>query len=70
MFENILLALLRFYKSIISPILPRACRFYPTCSEYMMDAITKHGPLKGLAMGTYRLLRCNPFCDGGYDPVE
>ena len=70
MFANILLALLKFYKHIISPLLPPACRFYPTCSEYMMQAIIKYGPLKGVALGIYRLLRCNPFCEGGYDPVD
>ena len=68
-FSNLLLALLRFYKNIISPALPPACRFYPTCSEYMMEAVLTHGVLKGLALGIFRLLRCNPFCKGGYDPV-
>jgi putative membrane protein insertion efficiency factor len=64
-----MLFLLRGYKKIISPLLPPACRFYPTCSEYMADAITGHGVIKGLWLGAYRLLRCNPLCKGGYDPV-
>jgi len=67
--SKILLTLLKFYKKVISPALPPACRFYPTCSEYMMEAVVTHGALKGIAMGTFRLLRCNPFCKGGYDPV-
>ena len=67
--SKILLILLRFYKKVISPALPPACRFYPTCSEYMMEAVVTHGVLKGLALGAYRLLRCNPFCKGGFDPV-
>lgn len=62
--------LLRFYKKFISPFLPRCCRFYPTCSEYMAEAIRKKGVLKGLCMGFWRILRCNPFNRGGYDPVR
>ena len=49
--------------------MPPSCRFYPTCSEYMAEAIMKYGALKGLGLGIWRLLRCNPFCKGGYDPV-
>jgi uncharacterized protein len=60
---------LRFYKRYISPLLPRACRFEPTCSVYMYQAIKRKGILKGLALGAKRLLRCNPFCAGGFDPV-
>ena len=45
------------------------CRFAPTCSEYMIGALRAHGPLRGLALGVWRILRCNPFCKGGYDPV-
>jgi len=57
------------YKKIISPFLPDACRFYPTCSEYAAEAITKHGVLKGVLLSVWRVLRCNPYCKGGYDPV-
>jgi len=66
---KVLLALLRGYKRWISPLFGPRCRFYPSCSEYMYEAIVKHGMLKGLAMGLFRVLRCNPFCRGGYDPV-
>ena len=64
-----MLAFLRFYKRQISPLLPPACRFTPTCSEYAMEAIERYGPLKGGWMAFLRLLRCNPFHPGGYDPV-
>jgi hypothetical protein len=64
------LKILRIYKRWISPMLPSACRFYPTCSEYMMEAIEKHGVLRGVGLGARRLLRCHPFCEGGFDPVR
>lgn len=60
---------IRFYKKFISPFLPRSCRFYPSCSEYAMEAVTKHGVIKGTLLAVWRILRCNPFCKGGYDPV-
>jgi uncharacterized protein len=60
---------LRFYKAAISPHLPVACRFVPSCSEYAAEAVAKHGLLHGLALGVWRILRCNPFARGGYDPV-
>ncbi|MGH9855037.1 MAG: membrane protein insertion efficiency factor YidD [Blastocatellia bacterium] len=62
--------LLRFYKYAISPILPPACRFTPTCSEYAAEAIEKYGFLKGFWLGLKRLSRCHPFSNGGYDPVR
>ncbi len=61
--------LLRLYKLIVSPWLPDACRFYPTCSVYAIDAVRKHGAIKGSFMAVKRVLRCNPFFEGGYDPV-
>ncbi|MBQ2201815.1 MAG: membrane protein insertion efficiency factor YidD [Clostridia bacterium] len=67
--KRILLALLRFYKRCISPLLPNACIYTPTCSEYAMEAIQKHGVIKGTGLAIWRLLRCNPFMKGGYDPV-
>lgn len=60
---------IKLYKKYISPLLGDHCRYYPTCSEYMMEAITVHGVIKGLVLGSYRLLRCNPWGKGGYDPV-
>ena len=69
MMKSILCGLVRFYQQFLSPLLPRACRFYPSCSEYMVQAITEHGVLRGVALGGWRILRCNPFTPGGYDPV-
>jgi uncharacterized protein len=66
----LLLALLRFYKTFISPMLPPACRFTPSCSEYMFEAISRFGAGKGVYMGIKRILRCHPFSKGGYDPVQ
>ncbi len=67
--KRLLLAMLRFYKRNISPTLPPSCRFTPTCSEYAMEAIEKYGAVKGGWLAFRRVLRCNPFCKGGYDPV-
>lgn len=61
---------LRAYKRFLSPLLPSACRFEPTCSEYMREAVERHGVLRGIGMGLKRLLRCHPFCQGGFDPVR
>jgi putative membrane protein insertion efficiency factor len=61
---------LKAYKWILSPVLPSACRFYPTCSEYMREAVERYGAAKGVWMGVRRLLRCHPFQAGGYDPVR
>ena len=63
------LLLLKCYKRFISPCLPHACRFEPTCSVYMYQAIQKRGLFRGLFLGIKRLLRCHPFCEGGIDPV-
>ena len=65
----IALAPLRFYKRFLSPLLPPMCRFDPTCSIYMMQAIEKHGTLRGVWLGLRRLARCHPFNPGGWDPV-
>lgn len=64
-----LLGLIRAYRAAISPLLPRACRFYPSCSEYAGEAITTHGVWRGLTLAAARLLRCHPWCEGGVDPV-
>lgn len=66
----VLLALIRLYQMTISPALPaNTCRFYPTCSHYGYQAIYKHGAIKGTLLAAWRVLRCNPFNPGGYDPV-
>lgn len=60
---------LKVYKKMISPMLGPRCRYYPSCSDYTMQAIGKHGVIKGIILGTFRILRCNPFCRGGVDHV-
>ncbi len=67
--RTVALLFLRFYKRFISPMLPPMCRFEPTCSVYMMQAIEKHGLLRGVWLGLRRLARCHPFNAGGWDPV-
>jgi putative membrane protein insertion efficiency factor len=67
--KTAVIALLRFYKSAVSPLLPAACRYTPTCSEYAMEAVERHGVLRGALLAARRLLSCNPFSRGGYDPV-
>lgn len=61
-------ALIRVYQ-LFSRMTPRRCRYHPTCSQYALEAITGHGPVKGLALAIWRLLRCHPWTPGGYDPV-
>lgn len=67
--KKLLLAALRFYKSQISPALPPACRYSPTCSEYAMQAVERYGAVRGSLLAIRRVLSCNPFARGGYDPV-
>ncbi len=67
--KKIALFLIKGYRKLISPLLGRNCRFYPTCSEYTHEAIQKHGLFKGIFLGTQRLLKCHPFHAGGVDPV-
>jgi len=68
--KKVLVFILRMYKRYLSRILPPSCRFYPTCSMYTTEAIEKYGIFKGGLMATLRILRCNPFSKGGYDPVR
>ncbi len=66
----LLVALLKTYKKVVSPALPHACRFQPTCSEYAMFAIETHGAAKGSWMAAKRILKCHPFGGSGFDPVK
>jgi uncharacterized protein len=67
--QVVALQLLRGYKALVSPLLPAACRYVPTCSEYAMEAVERYGALRGGLRAFWRLLRCNPLVNGGYDPV-
>ncbi len=67
--RNWLIAPIRFYQKHISPRTPPACRFTPTCSAYAVEALSRHGVWIGGALAVWRILRCNPLCRGGYDPV-
>jgi putative membrane protein insertion efficiency factor len=66
---RLLLACIRIYQRLLSPFMGTQCRFHPTCSHYACEAIQIHGPIKGSLLAAYRILRCNPFCAGGNDPV-
>jgi len=68
--KKVLIFIIRTYKKYISPLFPPSCRFYPTCSVYAIQAIEKYGAIKGSIKAIYRILRCNPFNKGGYDPVK
>jgi putative membrane protein insertion efficiency factor len=68
--KTVLLYAIVFYRRVISPLKPPSCRFVPTCSEYALEAIEKHGPWTGTKMAVRRILRCHPFGDSGYDPVR
>ena len=67
--KRVLLSIIRFYRRRVSPGLPRACRFYPTCSEYAEEAVKRFGAVRGAQLAARRILRCHPFAKGGYDPV-
>ncbi|MBI5101008.1 MAG: membrane protein insertion efficiency factor YidD [Nitrospirae bacterium] len=68
--KNILIATIKLYKYAVSPLLPAACRFVPTCSEYSMEAIGRYGAAKGFYLSLRRVLKCHPFHPGGFDPVR
>lgn len=68
-FTWILLVPVYFYRAVISPLTPPSCRYTPTCSQYAIEALKKHGPIKGLFLATKRILSCNPWGGSGYDPV-
>jgi len=65
----VLIYIIKFYQKFISPGLPKSCRFYPTCSSYFIEALQKRGFFTGFYLGVKRILKCNPFFDGGFDPV-
>ena len=67
--RHIYLLPLLAYRRFLSPLKPPMCRFHPTCSQYAIEAITTHGIIKGTLLGTWRLMRCHPFAQGGYDPI-
>ena len=66
---DLLTGCIRLYPRFISPWLGQNCRFYPSCSQYAIDALRAHGVFMGLLYATWRIARCNPFCEGGHDPV-
>ena len=67
--KTILIAVVRVYRRVLSPLLPPSCIYTPTCSVYAEEALRKHGAFKGIVMATKRILRCHPWHSGGYDPV-
>ncbi len=69
MIGRFLVGCIRLYKRFLSPLLPPSCRFTPSCSRYTVEAIQRHGALRGTLLGARRILRCNPFGKGGHDPV-
>ena len=68
--RTVVLAPIRFYQRFVSPLLPRRCKYLPTCSDYALQAVRSHGVLRGGVLAGWRLLRCNPWSHGGYDPVS
>lgn len=68
--KEFLIFFIKIYRKYLSPLKPPCCRFYPTCSQYALDALEKYGVLKGGFMAIKRILRCNPLNEGGYDPVK
>jgi putative membrane protein insertion efficiency factor len=66
----VLLAPIRLYQRFVSPLLPRRCKYLPTCSDYAVQAVRQYGAWRGLVLAGWRLLRCNPWSHGGYDPVS
>ena len=68
--KRILILIIKGYQKFISPLFPPTCRFYPTCSQYSIEAIRKYGALKGIYLTIRRLLKCHPFHPGGYDPLK
>jgi putative membrane protein insertion efficiency factor len=70
MASSLVCGVIQLYQLVISPVLPPSCRFYPSCSTYAIQAITRYGMWRGLGLAGWRLLRCHPFHPGGWDPVQ
>ncbi|QZY55055.1 membrane protein insertion efficiency factor YidD [Crassaminicella profunda] len=68
--KEILIVMVKLYRNYISPLKPQTCRFYPTCSQYALEALEKYGAIKGTFMSIKRILKCHPFHSGGYDPLK
>jgi putative membrane protein insertion efficiency factor len=68
--RSIAIAPIRFYQRVVSPAMPQRCKYYPSCSEYAAGAVRQYGILRGVVLAAWRLLRCNPLSDGGFDYVE
>lgn len=68
--KRLFIFLIKCYQRFISPMFPPSCRYYPTCSQYAVEALQKYGFFKGFALAVWRILRCNPWSKGGYDPVK
>ncbi|PRR81391.1 membrane protein insertion efficiency factor YidD [Clostridium vincentii] len=68
--KKLMISLIKFYRKNISPMNPPRCKYIPTCSQYAIEVIEKHGAIKGGGMAAWRILRCNPFSKGGFDPVK
>jgi len=65
----VLIHLVKVYQLTLSPVMPVRCRFHPSCSRYFIEAVERHGAIRGFCLGIYRILRCQPLCKGGFDPV-
>ena len=70
MLREVFILPIRVYQKFVSPLLPPSCKYHPSCSQYAIDAVRIFGPVKGAVLAAWRLVRCNPFSHGGYDPVE
>jgi putative membrane protein insertion efficiency factor len=68
--KALFVGLIRFYQVVVSPSIPSRCKYYPSCSQYALDAVREHGAARGLILAVWRVLRCNPLSYGGYDPVS
>lgn len=68
--KKVLIGIINFYRRFVSPLKRPCCRFYPSCSQYALTAIERYGAVRGGFMAVKRIIRCNPFCKGGYDPVK